>query len=80
MTSEGFGEMFEGDSADMCAGKFTIMLMEDERTVKRAQTVSEDPIGVSGISVNFLPFLSEHDLDKIVTMRKMKHQECEIIQ
>ena len=27
MTSEGFGEMFEGDSADMCAGKFSLMLM-----------------------------------------------------
>ena len=27
MTSEGFGEMFEGDSADMCAGKFPLMLM-----------------------------------------------------
>ena len=27
MTSEGLGEMFEGDSADMCAGKFPLMLM-----------------------------------------------------
>ena len=27
MTSEGLGEMFEGDSADTCAGKFTLMLM-----------------------------------------------------
>jgi hypothetical protein len=27
MTSEGLGEMFEGDSADMCAGKFSLMLM-----------------------------------------------------
>ena len=27
MTSEGFGEMFEGDSADTCAGKFPLMLM-----------------------------------------------------
>ena len=25
MTSEGLGEMFEGDSADMCAGKFSIV-------------------------------------------------------
>ena len=24
MTSEGSGEMFEGDSADMCGGKFPI--------------------------------------------------------
>ena len=27
MTSEGLGEMFEGDSADMCAGKFPLMLI-----------------------------------------------------
>ena len=27
MTSEGLGEMFEGDSADMCTGKFPLMLM-----------------------------------------------------
>ena len=27
MTSEGLGEMFEGDSADTCAGKFLLMLM-----------------------------------------------------
>ena len=27
MTSEGLGEMFEGDSADMCAGKFPLMSM-----------------------------------------------------
>jgi hypothetical protein len=27
MTSEGLGEMFEGDSADMCAGKFPIVSM-----------------------------------------------------
>ena len=43
MTSEGLGEMFEGDSADMCAGKFPLMSMGDERTAKRAQTGSEDP-------------------------------------
>jgi hypothetical protein len=40
MTSERLGEMFEGDSADMCAVKFTLMLM---RPVKCAQTGSEDP-------------------------------------
>ena len=26
-TSEGLGEMFEGDSADTCAGKFPLMSM-----------------------------------------------------
>ena len=43
MTSEGLGEMFEGDSADTCARKFPLMLMGGQRTVQRAQTVSEDP-------------------------------------
>ena len=38
MTSEGLGEMFEGDSADMCAGKFPLVLMWAERRVSRAQT------------------------------------------
>jgi hypothetical protein len=27
MTYEGLGEMFEGDSADMCTGKFLLMSM-----------------------------------------------------
>ena len=27
MTSEGLGEMFEGDSADKCAGKFPLVSM-----------------------------------------------------
>ena len=27
MTSEGLGVMFEGDSADMCAGKFSLVSM-----------------------------------------------------
>ena len=28
MTSEGLGEMFAGDSADMCIEKFPIVMME----------------------------------------------------
>ena len=43
MTSEGLGEMFEGDSANTSTEKFPLMSMRDERMVKRAQTVSEDP-------------------------------------
>jgi hypothetical protein len=27
MTSEGLGEVFKGDSADMCAGKFPLVSM-----------------------------------------------------
>ena len=32
MTSERLGEMFKGDSADMCAGKFPLVSMGVERT------------------------------------------------
>ena len=51
MTSEGLGEMFEGDSAGMCAGKFPLVLMGG-----RAEGLAfEDPgartpIGTSGNS------------------------------
>ena len=43
MTSEGLGEMFEGDSADMCAGKFPPVLIGAERRVSRAQTLERGP-------------------------------------
>ena len=43
MISEGLGEMFEGDSADTCGGKFPLMLMGDERTVKRADVERGPP-------------------------------------
>ena len=43
MTSEGLGEMFEGDSADTCAGKFPLMSMGAERRVSRAQTRERGP-------------------------------------
>ena len=43
MTWEGLGEMFEGDSADMCA-KFSAWVEGgDTQTVKCAGMVSEDP-------------------------------------
>ena len=51
MTSEGLGVMFEGDSADMCAGKFLLVSMG----VGRAEGLAcADPgarthIGASGI-------------------------------
>jgi hypothetical protein len=43
MNSEGLGEVFKGDSVDMCTGKFPLVSMGEGQTVKRAQTVSEDP-------------------------------------
>ena len=43
MTSEGFGEMFEGDSADTWAGKIPRVSMGAERRVSRAQTRERGP-------------------------------------
>ena len=43
MTSEGFGEMFEGDSADTAAGKFPLVPMGAERRVPRARTRERGP-------------------------------------
>ena len=43
MTSEGLGEIFEGDSADTCAGKFSLTSMGAERRVSRAQTRERGP-------------------------------------
>ena len=43
MTSEGLGEMFEGDSADMCTEKFPLTSIGAERRVWRAQNRERGP-------------------------------------
>ena len=49
MTSEGLGEMFEGDSADMCAGKFPLVSMGGRAEVLAcADPGARTPIGASG--------------------------------
>ena len=49
MTSEGLGDMFEGDSADMCAGKFPDMLMEGRvESLACADPGARTPISVNG--------------------------------
>ena len=53
MTSEGLGEMFEGDSADMCAGKFPLASMGGRAEgLACADPGARTPIGASG---NFIP-------------------------
>ena len=48
MTSEGLGDMFEGDSADMCAGKFPLMSMGGRAEgLACAEPGARTPIGVS---------------------------------
>ena len=50
MTSEGLGEMFEGDSADTCAGKFPLVSMEGRAEgLACADPGVRTPIGTSGI-------------------------------
>ena len=54
MTSEGLGEMFEGDSADMCAGKFPLVSMGGlAEGLACLDPEASTPIGASG---NFLFF------------------------
>ena len=54
MTSEGLGEMFEGDSADMCAEKFLLVLMGGRAEgLACADTGARTPIGASGNCNNF---------------------------
>ena len=49
MTSEGLGEMFEGDSADMCADKFPLVLMGGRvEGLACADPGARTPIGASG--------------------------------
>ena len=49
MTSEGLGEMFEGDSADMCAGKYPLVPMEGRAEgLACADRGARTPIGASG--------------------------------
>ena len=49
MTSEGLGEMFEGDSAEMCAGKFPLVSMGDRAEgLACADPGARTPIGASG--------------------------------
>ena len=56
MTSEGLGEMFEGDSADMCAGKFLPVSMGGRAEgLACADPGARTPIGASG-NFNYLIF------------------------
>ena len=58
MTSEGLGEMFEGDSADMCAGKFLLLSMGGRAEgLACADPGGRTPIGSSGITTPSLDYL-----------------------
>ena len=49
MTSDGLGGMFEGDSADMCAGKIPLVLMGGRAEgIACADLVARTPISVNG--------------------------------
>ena len=56
MTSEGLGEMFEGDSADTCGEKFPLVSMGSQAEgLACADLGARTPIGASG---NFLGFFT----------------------
>jgi hypothetical protein len=58
MTSDGLGEMFEGDSADKCAGTFLLVSMGGRAEGSAcADPGARTPIGASGIwSVSYRQF------------------------
>ena len=54
MASEGLGETFEGDSADMCAGKFPLVSMGGRaESLACADPGARTPIGASGNLILF---------------------------
>ena len=56
MTSEGLGEMFEGDSVDMCAGKLPLVSMGGRAEgLAWADPGTRTPIGARG---NFVILLT----------------------
>ena len=60
MTSEGLGEMFEGDSADKCAGKFPLVSMGGRAEgLACADPGARTPIGTSE---NFVYLLTTNTL------------------
>ena len=64
MTSEGLGEMFEGDSADMCAEKFPLVSMGGRAEgLACTDPGARTPIGASGnlLSVFRGPSLSRKE-------------------
>ena len=51
MTSKGLGEKFEGDSADMCSGKFSLVSLGCRAEgLTCADPGARTPIGASGIA------------------------------
>ena len=68
MTSEGLGEMFEGDSADMCAGKFPLVSMGGRAEgLACADPGARTPIGASGIIlIRFLDIRPDSALSSIL--------------
>jgi hypothetical protein len=69
MTSKGLGEMFEGDSADMCAEKFPLVSMGGRAEgLACADLVARTPICTSG---NFL-HSGDIDFDEYVMQNTSK--------
>ena len=70
MSFEGLGEMFEGDSADTCGGKFPIVPMGGQAEgLACADPGARTPIGASGI---FL--ISSIDVGGIFSVSRLRPQ------
>ena len=77
MTSEGLGEMFEGDSADTCAGKFPLVSMEGRAEgLACADPGARTPISASGNRIHIVHshIKSTHFRKNLTRLKKMRHK------
>jgi hypothetical protein len=71
MTSDGLGEMFEGDSADMCTGKFPLVSMRGRAEGFACEDPgARTPIGASRIEDFFIFSLTVFGLAIFLDKRK----------
>jgi hypothetical protein len=77
MASEGLGEMIEGDSADMCAGKVPLVSIGGRAEgLARADPGARTPIGASGIYIKLnLSFSFKELLNKILLTLPSSYQK-----
>ena len=70
MTSEGLGEMFEGDSADTHTGKFPLVSMGGRAEgLACADLVARIPMGASGILYSLLLWVNKTIYIKIIDIQ-----------
>ena len=78
MTSEGLGEMFEGDSADTCANKFLLVSMGGRKEgLKCVDPGATTPISASGNFASYFSFAISLEPSGVylICLSKMRNTE-----